>query len=231
MRITLLDNTTKDITVREDGYINAEELCNACNKDFTEWRKLMILQKLLPNIPDDTKLSISELIDGIYVHSLIAYQIAYWCKPVYALQIANGIHKQKDQQISKLTTEVNNMQNKLKTMYNRFALLSTMRSSSYIYIETTDANHKEMIYKVGSSDILQDIIPSTEPYYIYIRETKFATTIKAAIKDTLCTYADPTQEDVYIIDSATLIEITNDMIDTFEKVHKSTTHTLMKHKT
>lgn len=102
--------TLNGITIlsREDGFINATELCKAGKKNFAEWKRLEYTKKLIESlenkmIKSDMMIPIS-LIDikkgnstrfsqGTWIHPDLAVQLAQWISPEFAIQVSGWVRE------------------------------------------------------------------------------------------------------------------------------------------
>ncbi|MBK3775923.1 hypothetical protein GAY31_17450 [Azospirillum brasilense] len=86
---------------RGDGYLNATAMCKANGKDFYDYERLDTTQGFLqelarsPGIPGDliTKTTTGPNAGrGTWVHPQVAYHLAQWCSPAFAVQVSSWIH-------------------------------------------------------------------------------------------------------------------------------------------
>lgn len=85
------------IQVRDtDGYINATKMCSDVGKSFSSWfqayKTREFLYNLYKQIDDDIDL-INEEKKNVYVHPLLAINIAQWISPLFEIQVSKWIYK------------------------------------------------------------------------------------------------------------------------------------------
>ena len=96
-KLKLLNKEILDISIRKDGYINATQLCKAGNKLFADYQKSKQTQDYLQALSSNMRIPILELLDskvggshsGTYVHRKVAYHLAQWISPHFAVQVSN----------------------------------------------------------------------------------------------------------------------------------------------
>ena len=96
-KLKLLNNEILDISIRKDGYINATQLCKAGNKLFGHYQKSKQTQDYLQALSSIIGIPILDLLDskvggshsGTYVHRKVAYHLAQWISPHFAVQVSN----------------------------------------------------------------------------------------------------------------------------------------------
>ena len=96
-KLKLLNNNILDISIRKDGYINATQLCKAGNKLFGHYQKSKQTQDYLQALSSIIGIPILDLLDskvggshsGTYVHRKVAYHLAQWISPHFAVQVSN----------------------------------------------------------------------------------------------------------------------------------------------
>ena len=96
-KLKLLNNNILDISIRKDGYINATQLCKAGNKLFGHYQTSKQTQDYLQALSSIIGIPILDLLDskvggshsGTYVHRKVAYHLAQWISPHFAVQVSN----------------------------------------------------------------------------------------------------------------------------------------------
>jgi hypothetical protein len=96
-KLKLLNNEILDIAIRKDGYINATQLCKAGNKLFGHYQTSKQTQDYLQALSSNIGIPIMKLLDskvggshsGTYVHRKVAYHLAQWISPQFAVQVSN----------------------------------------------------------------------------------------------------------------------------------------------
>lgn len=102
-KLKLDNNTEFSIPFREDGYINATELCKAAGKRPADWLRLNQTKELIKEIGLKTNLFKEQLIQiqqagnkynqGTWIHRKLATHIAQWCSVKFAVQISDWIEE------------------------------------------------------------------------------------------------------------------------------------------
>jgi predicted GIY-YIG superfamily endonuclease len=96
-KIKLLNGIFLDIGIRKDGYINATHLCKAGGKLFGHYKDSKQTQDYLQALSHNIGIPILDLLDskvggshsGTYVHRKVAYHLAQWISPHFAVQVSN----------------------------------------------------------------------------------------------------------------------------------------------
>ena len=95
--LILKNGESLEISIRKDGYINATQLCKAGNKLFGDYQRLKQTQEYLQALETNMGIPILNLItsnvggkhEGTYVHRKVAYHLAQWISPQFAVQVSN----------------------------------------------------------------------------------------------------------------------------------------------
>lgn len=95
--LTLQNGEKMNISIREDGYVNATQLCKAGGKLFSDYHKTKQTQEYLEALKSVMNIPITELINikqggsnqGTYVHRKVAYHLAQWISPHFSVQVSN----------------------------------------------------------------------------------------------------------------------------------------------
>ena len=103
-KLKLLNNDILDIAIRKDGYINATQLCKAGKKLFGHYQTSKQTQDYLQALSSIIGIPIMDLFDskvggshsGTYVHRKVAYHLAQWISPSFAIQVYNLIEESKN---------------------------------------------------------------------------------------------------------------------------------------
>lgn len=94
----------KTIRQREDGYINATDMCQACDKKFSHWWENKSTQQYLQALSESVGITAStttsesqglvEVIkggnaqeQGTWIHRKVALRLAQWLSPEFAVQV------------------------------------------------------------------------------------------------------------------------------------------------
>lgn len=92
------------VVTREDGFVNATQLCKAGGKLFGDWKRLDSTTALMEELASDTQIPISALMDitkggndkkaqGSWIHPDLAVQLAQWISPVFAIKVSRYIRE------------------------------------------------------------------------------------------------------------------------------------------
>ena len=94
-----INNT--NIEIREDGFINATQLCKAGGKKFGHWISLYSTKELMNELEHIEKGK--KVIDvkkgrynsGSWIHSKLAIHLAMWINPVFGLKVSEWVEEWK----------------------------------------------------------------------------------------------------------------------------------------
>lgn len=96
-KLVIEDGEVMNIGIRSDGYINATQLCKAGGKKFNDYQRIKQTEEYLQALSFNTGISVMDLINsnvggnhlGTYVHRKVAYHLAQWISPSFAVQVSN----------------------------------------------------------------------------------------------------------------------------------------------
>lgn len=80
-----------------DGYIDAIAICDACDKDFSEYMQIRFTRRFLSELSRDTGISESDLIkkeehgDSVWVHPRVAINLSQWASTKLAVLIPKWV--------------------------------------------------------------------------------------------------------------------------------------------
>jgi len=94
------------ITQRGDGYMNATAMCKAGGKQFNDYARLDTTKAFLDELNSITVIPVDEQFQrltqskpgapstggGTWVHPQVAYHLAQWISPVFAVKVSGWIH-------------------------------------------------------------------------------------------------------------------------------------------
>ncbi|AQN67949.1 kila N-domain protein [Saudi moumouvirus] len=94
------------VMMRENGYVNATNLCKKCGKDYKNWKRNDYSKELEQELIKRTYLPKHKLIisikggsnikiRGTYVHPILLTSIANWISPLFAVKIGIWIEEWK----------------------------------------------------------------------------------------------------------------------------------------
>lgn len=89
---------------REDGYINATQLCKAGKKKFNDWYRIDTTKEIIQALQSDTHIPVSQLVDvkkgnsskftqGSWIHPDLAVQLAQWISPTFAIRVSRWVRE------------------------------------------------------------------------------------------------------------------------------------------
>jgi hypothetical protein len=119
-KLILENGDVSNISIRNDGYINAIQLCNAGGKVFNDYQKDKQNQEYLQVLSHKTGISKSELIidiekggiiQGTYIHRKLAYHLAQWISSSFAVQVSNVLDNLNNEKILVQTQPIQKINN------------------------------------------------------------------------------------------------------------------------
>lgn len=92
------------VFARDDGYVNATQLCKAGGKLFGDWHRTESTKTLIEALSSDMGIPISQLVEskkgnttafkqGTWIHPDLAVQLAQWVSPSFALKVSRYIRE------------------------------------------------------------------------------------------------------------------------------------------
>jgi len=217
-----------EIISRNDGNINATQICKAGNKDFNHWYYLDSTKQLITQLEIDTNLPEQLLVDikkggnnkndqGTWVHPDLAVQLAQWVSPKFALQVskwirtlfttgklelANKIIEQKDIEIKAYKEKTRLLEDLLVKKQTR----TDYHENNVIYILTTTENKNKRIYIIGKAQNLKNRLSTynktCEHEVVYYKKCKDETTmniVENMILNKLRNYKEKANRDRFIL--------------------------------
>jgi len=96
-KLKLKNGSSMDILIRKDGYVNATQLCKAGNKLFKHYNENNQTKEYLQALSSVVGIPTTDLLDikqggtnqGTYVHRKVAYHLAQWISPHFAVQVSD----------------------------------------------------------------------------------------------------------------------------------------------
>ena len=182
-KIILKDGKKFIISFRDDGYVNATELCKAGKKLFTDWSRLEKTQGFLKILSTHTKIPADKLIDvrkgntklftqGSWVHPRVLTNIAQWISPEFDVLVTSWIEEWKALKLENTKKYIDAIEN-IDDTYSKDSKEAEVRDRLCAEL----GGQIEVETKYGFIDIVTD----TE-----IIEVKKATSYKHAIGQILC---------------------------------------------
>jgi prophage antirepressor-like protein len=155
--LKLPDNSSIIIPMRKDGYINGTNLCKAGGKNFNNWNKLKNTKELITALESETGFPVSQLIEGSWIHPVLAIQMAQWISPKFFIQVSrwtrkstmqiqekNKVLESKDKEIK---TEIKQSQDSLTTKQQNKTNFE--QSSHIVEFKLTLKNNTELSIQVS----------------------------------------------------------------------------------
>ena len=227
---------------KDDGYINATELCKAGNKKFSHWNSLDTTKELINVLSSDAGIPASLLVEtkrgqttkfdqGSWIHPDLAIQLAQWISPSFALQVSKWIRtlfskgdvsidlqllKHKEQEINDKNTRIKMLEN---------VCLSKQRREEYpeknvIYILTTEDHLKRRTYIVGKAKNLTNRLgtynKTCDHKVVYYKECKTEedmTTAETLVLSKLKDYKEQANRDRFILPENADISLFTKIVD------------------
>lgn len=151
--LKLKDNSDFIIPIREDGYVNATELCKAGGKRIDNWIRLEHTKELINEIYNSLGCEGVKIIDTIegkngytYYHPDLAIQLAQWISPSFAVQVSRwtrellltgkvelGKEKTNEELENIYKQKIDKMQLSMSSLVNENSLLK----NNYLSLEKT----------------------------------------------------------------------------------------------
>ncbi|AVL94490.1 KilA N-domain protein [Moumouvirus australiensis] len=174
------------VMMRENGFVNATNLCKKCGKDYKNWKRNDNSKELIKEIVKRTNLSLNKIlipikggfnikVRGTYVHPLLLTNIANWISPLFAIKISVWIEEWKNyslknsvkyyKALSKLEPNSNNNKEKIiqKTLQSELGgEIEVKTKYGYIDLLTNDKIIEIKSYETWKHALGQILIYSDE---------------------------------------------------------------------
>jgi len=154
---------------RDDGYINATQLCKAGKKKFNDWNRLESTKDLIQALESETGIPADLLIQSItggknedrktWIHPDLAVQLAQWISPIFSLKVSKWIRELAMTGKVSLGEEKNNdellkLQKEIRLVETKYTKLLKKRNyhkfkQGPVFYIISDSDGKSMKYKVG----------------------------------------------------------------------------------
>ncbi len=194
------DNNHK-ILVKDNKFINGEQLCNIANLSFNDWFSLDSTQELV----NEMGLKI-EKSDGIYwINFDVALMISQWISNKFMLLINNLI-------INHIIDQHNNTiklkENEIKVLKDNFLKKQSRENfpNNCIYIVTSNENKLKRTYIIGKATSLKDRLSSynkssehTVVYYKHCPDKESTKIIESVVLKKLEKYKEKANRDRFIL--------------------------------
>jgi len=197
---TPTDLVLNSVTVcsREDGYVNATQICQAGNKKFSHWFQLESTKELIKALESDAGIPASQLVEvnrgqsskfkqGSWIHPDLAIQLAQWINPTFALHVSKWIRtlfndgsvkvdlktlKDKDLEIKMKDHRIKILEDKCLSKQKRV----TYPEKNVIYLLTTKDHFQKRTYILGKAKDLKNRLSTynktCDHEVVYYRECK-----------------------------------------------------------
>jgi len=153
--LKLPDNSSIIIPMRKDGYINATNLCKAGGKKFNNWNKLKNTKELITALESETGFPVSQLIEGSWIHPVLAIQMAQWISPKFFIQVSRWT-KELTMQIQEKNKVLESKDNKTEIEQSQDSLTTKQQnktnfeqSSHIVEFKLTLKNNTELSIPVS----------------------------------------------------------------------------------
>jgi hypothetical protein len=85
-----------NITLREDGFISATQMCKSGRKKFNDWYRLLSTQELIKSVEEEYKIKIIDIKvggnhSGTWIHPDLAVPLAQWISPLFSAKVSKWI--------------------------------------------------------------------------------------------------------------------------------------------
>ena len=227
---------------KDDGYINATDLCKAGNKKFNHWSSLDTTKELINVLSTDAGIPVSALVEtkkggndkllqGSWIHPDLAIQLAQWISPSFSLRVSKWIRtlfSKRDvaidlQMLKQKEKEINEKNSRIKMLEN--VCLSKQRREEYpeknvIYILTTEDHLKRRTYIIGKAKNLISRLgtynKTCDHKVVYYKECKTEedmTTAEILVLSKLKPYKEQANRDRFILPENSDISLFTKIVD------------------
>lgn len=97
-----MENLNQETLFREDGYINATQLCQAGGKRFHNWFRTDETKAIIKALENETGIPNSQLFDikkggsdkkkqGSWIHPYLPVQLAQWISPIFSVKVSKWV--------------------------------------------------------------------------------------------------------------------------------------------
>jgi len=150
----IINNIT--VSSREDGYVNATQLCHAGKKNVNEWYDLESTKELIKVL--ETELGIPVLEKGTWIHPDLAIHLSQWISLSFGLQVSKWLRgslkalKDKDNELKQKDTRIKLLENKCLGKQKR----TDYPEKNVIYLLTTQDHLQRRTYILGKAKDLKN---------------------------------------------------------------------------
>jgi hypothetical protein len=167
----------------KDNYINANQMCQAENKNLNDWFSLESTKEIVCELSYNTNISESELIDNlnnneVWIHPDLAIQLSQWVSLKFTLQISKWIRTLFSNEYIDVNIKLIKDKEKeiklLRDIYLKKQQRKNYPDKNVIYILTTEENKNKRIYIIGKAKILKNRLSTynktTEHEVVYYKK-------------------------------------------------------------
>ena len=213
------------ITIYKNNYLNAIEICELCNKKFSDWEsnlstnEIIKETKIITNIKEEN-LIIKTTDNIILIHPFIASHLFYWLNPILSLKFNNWIFNRNIEEKDK---EIKEKDEKIKLLINGFVkkqVRTSYSDNNVIYLITTEFHKQNRIYIVGKAEDLAGRLSTYNKtcdheviYYKSCYKKELLLTIENMVLKRLDAYREVANRDRFILPNGQDISFFTNIID------------------
>lgn len=171
----------------DDGYVNATAMCEACGKQFFDYKRLSSTTAFLDELCAETGIPVSALVvtrkggdvleRGTWVHPHVAINLGQWCSPRFAVAVSVWVHEWVSGKVkaAKLPYHIQRyLANMSEVPHTHFSMLNELTFNLVAPLELqgyTLPDH--MVPDISEGKMFcnwlrkKGIDPDTFPYYIH----------------------------------------------------------------
>jgi len=201
----------------EDNYINATQLCLACNKSFDEWVSLETSKQFIGFLEKEVSQPLIDTQKDIFIHPDLAAQFAQWISPVIVLQVSkwirllfsNNIGSPDLGLLKEQQKELTIKDQKIKLLEDAYIKKQQRKNyneGNVIYMLTTEDNKNKRIYIIGKARNLKNRLSSynktAEHEVVYFKGCKNEdnlNTIEQMVLNKLNEYKEKANRDRFVL--------------------------------
>jgi len=201
----------------EDNYVNATQLCLACNKTFEEWTSLETSKQFIDYLEKEVSQPLIDTQKDIFIHPDLAVQLTQWISPVIALQVnkwirllfSNSIGSPDLGLLEEQQKEITLKDKKIKLLEDAYIKKQQRKNyneGNVIYMLTTEDNKNKRIYIIGKARNLKNRLSSynktAEHEVVYFKGCKNEdnlNTIEQMVLNKLNEYKEKANRDRFVL--------------------------------
>jgi len=212
----IINNVVIDSRI-EDNYVNATQLCLACNKTFEEWTSLETSKQFIDYLEKEVSQPLIDTQKDIFIHPDLAVQLTQWISPVIALQVnkwirllfSNSIGSPDLGLLEEQQKEITLKDKKIKLLEDAYIKKQQRKNyneGNVIYMLTTEDNKNKRIYIIGKARNLKNRLSSynktAEHEVVYFKGCKNEdnlNTIEQMVLNKLNEYKEKANRDRFVL--------------------------------